>query len=60
MPRCGAIPGAAWPDRSVLIALLLFETLMHRITRHIMSELPMAGDVVADCLRLVARLYVII
>jgi hypothetical protein len=44
----------------VLIALLLFETLMHRITRHIMSELPMAGDVVADCLRLVARLYVII
>ena len=45
---------------SALIALLLFETLMHRITRHIMSELPMAGDVVADCLRLVARLYVII
>ena len=45
---------------SVLIALLLFETLMHRITRHIVSELPMAGDVVADCLRLVARLYVII
>ena len=33
---------------------------MHRITRHILSELPMAGDVVADCLRLVARLYVII
>ena len=45
---------------SALITLLLFETLMHRITRHIMSELPMAGDVVADCLRLVARLYVII
>jgi small-conductance mechanosensitive channel len=45
---------------SVLIALLLFETLMHRITRHIMSELPMAGDVVADCLRLMARLYVVI
>ena len=33
---------------------------MHRITRHIVSELPMAGDVVADCLRLVARLYVVI
>ena len=32
---------------STLIALLLFETLMHRITRHIVSELPMAGDVVA-------------
>jgi moderate conductance mechanosensitive channel len=45
---------------ALLLTLLLFETLMHRITRHIMSELPMAGDVVADCLRLVARLYVII
>ena len=45
---------------SALIALLLFETLMQRITRHIVSELPMAGDVVADCLRLIARLYVII
>ncbi|CAN5833347.1 hypothetical protein BH11PSE3_BH11PSE3_33870 [soil metagenome] len=45
---------------SSLLVLLLFETLMHRITRHIVSELPMAGDVVADCLRLVARLYVVI
>ena len=45
---------------SALIALLLFETLMHRITRHIVSELPMAGDVVADCLRLLVRLYVAI
>jgi small-conductance mechanosensitive channel len=45
---------------STLIVLLLFETLMHRVTRHIVSELPMAGDVVADCLRLVARLYVVI
>ncbi|WP_422012621.1 mechanosensitive ion channel family protein [Reyranella sp.] len=42
---------------SALIALLLFETLMHRITRHIVSELPMAGDVVADCVRLLVRLY---
>ena len=42
---------------AVLLALLLFETLMHRVTRHIVSELPMAGDVVADCLRLIARLY---
>ena len=39
---------------SSLLVLLLFETLMHRITRHIVSELPMAGDVVADCLRLIA------
>jgi moderate conductance mechanosensitive channel len=45
---------------SSLLVLLLFETLMHRITRHIVSELPMAGDVVADCLRLTARLYVLI
>ena len=45
---------------SALLGLLLFETLMHRITRHIVSELPMAGDVVADCLRLIARLYVVI
>jgi len=45
---------------SAMLLLLLFETLMHRITRHIVSELPMAGDVVADCLRLVARLYVLI
>jgi small-conductance mechanosensitive channel len=45
---------------SALLVLLLFETLMHRITRHIVSELPMAGDVVADCLRLIARLYVAI
>ena len=45
---------------SALLVLLLFETLMHRVTRHIVSELPMAGDVVADCLRLIARLYAII
>jgi small-conductance mechanosensitive channel len=45
---------------SSLLVLLLFETLMHKLTRHIVSELPMAGDVVADCLRLVARLYVLI
>ncbi len=45
---------------AALLALLLFETLMHRVTRHIVSELPMAGDVVADCLRLIARLYVAI
>jgi moderate conductance mechanosensitive channel len=45
---------------SALISLLLFETLMHRVTRHIVSELPMAGDVVADCVRLLVRLYVVI
>ena len=45
---------------SALLLLLLFETLMHRARQHIVSELPMAGDVVADCLRLTARLYVLI
>ena len=45
---------------SALLLLLLFETLMHRLTRHFVTELPMAGEVVADCLRLVARLYVLI
>jgi small-conductance mechanosensitive channel len=45
---------------TVLIALLLFETLMHRLRHHIATELPMAADVVADCLRLIARLYVAI
>ncbi len=54
-----AARGMATIEASLLV-LLLFETLMHRITRHIVSELPMAGDVVADCLRLIARLYVAI
>ncbi len=45
---------------TILIGLLLFETLMHRVTRHIATELPLAGDVVADCLRLTVRLYVAI
>jgi len=46
---------------SALLTLLLFETLMHRITRHIVSELPMAGDVGGPtACALVARLYVII
>ena len=45
----------------LILLLLLFETLIHRMTRHICrSELPTVGDVVADCLRLVARLYVAI
>jgi small-conductance mechanosensitive channel len=42
---------------TTLVTLLLFETLMHRITRHIATELPLAGDVVADCLRLTVRLF---
>jgi small-conductance mechanosensitive channel len=45
---------------TALMSLLLFETLMFRLTRHIQTELPMAGDVVSDCIRLAVRLYVII
>jgi len=45
---------------TTLIGLLLFETLMHRVTRHIATELPLAGDVVADCVRLTVRLFVAI
>ncbi|WP_421998914.1 mechanosensitive ion channel domain-containing protein [Reyranella sp.] len=45
---------------TALIALLLFETAMYRFTRHIRTELPMAGDVVSDCLRLAVRLYIVI
>ena len=33
---------------------------MFRVTRHIQTELPMAGDVVSDCIRLAVRLYVAI
>ncbi len=45
---------------SLLLTLLLFETLMYRVTRHVVSELPMAGDVAADCLRLAVRLVIAI
>ena len=44
---------------TALMWLLLFETLMFRVTRHIQTELPMAGDVVSDCMRLAVRLYVL-
>jgi small-conductance mechanosensitive channel len=45
---------------TALMALLLFETLMYRVTRHIQTELPLAGDVVSDCIRLAVRLFVAI
>ena len=46
--------------RSTLIALLLLGEPDAQDHAHIVSELPMAGDVVADCLRLIVRLYVAI
>ena len=55
-----AAPSGMDVIESLLLGLLLFETLMYRVTRHVVSELPMAGDVAADCLRLAVRLYVAI
>jgi small-conductance mechanosensitive channel len=45
---------------SMLIFLLLLETLIHRLTRHLPSEVPTVGDVVAGCLRLALRLVVLV
>ena len=54
------VPDGMDTIESALIGLLLFETAMHRFTRHIRTELPLAGDVVSDCLRLAVRLYIVI
>ena len=45
---------------SMLILLLLFETLVHRKTRHLPIEVPTVGDVIAGCVRLAVRLVVLI
>ncbi len=45
---------------SLLILLLLFETLIFRLTRHLPSELPTMGDVVAGCVRLAVRLWLLV
>ncbi len=45
---------------STLIGLLLFETLLFRLTRHLPSELPTVGDVVAGCVRLAVRLIAVV
>jgi len=45
---------------SLLILLLLFETLIFRLTRHLPTELPTIGDVVAGCVRLAVRLWVVV
>jgi small-conductance mechanosensitive channel len=45
---------------SMLILLLLVETLIHRLTRHLPMEAPTVADVVAGCLRLVLRLIVMV
>ena len=43
---------------SMLILLLLFETLLDRVTRHLPMELPTVGEVVASCVALAVRLWV--
>jgi small-conductance mechanosensitive channel len=57
--RTGAMRGIATVE-SMVILLLLVETLIHRLTRHLPTEVPTAGDVVAGCLRIALRLVVIV
>jgi len=43
---------------SMLLLLLLFETLTFGVTRHLPMEAPTVGEVVASCARLAVRLWV--
>jgi small-conductance mechanosensitive channel len=45
---------------SMLLMLLLLETLIHRLTRHLPMEAPTVTDVVAGCVRLALRLVVLV
>ncbi|HEY4167477.1 MAG TPA: mechanosensitive ion channel domain-containing protein [Reyranella sp.] len=45
---------------SMLILLLLAETLIHRLTVHLPLEVPTVADVVAGCVRLALRLIVLV
>jgi small-conductance mechanosensitive channel len=45
---------------SMLILLLLVETLVYHRARHLPMEVPTVGDVVAGCVRFAARLVVVI
>jgi len=45
---------------SMLILLLLFETLVHSKIKHLQMEVPTLADVVAGCVRLAFRLIVVI
>lgn len=57
--RSDAMRGLAVVE-SLLLMLLLTETLIHRVTRHLPTEVPTVGDVVAGCVRLALRLLVIV
>jgi len=43
---------------SLLLLLLLFETLVFRLTKHLPTELPTMGDVIAGCVRWAVRLWI--
>ena len=43
---------------SLLIMLLLVETLVHKATQHLPMEAPTVGEVLASCFRLAVRLWV--
>src|SRR5476651_101398 len=45
---------------SMLILLLLLETLIHRRSRHLSTEVPTVGEVIAGCVRLGVRLVMIV
>jgi small-conductance mechanosensitive channel len=45
---------------SMLILMLLFETLVHHKTRSLSMEIPTLGEVVAACLKLAIRLVIVI
>ncbi|MBS0524987.1 MAG: mechanosensitive ion channel [Proteobacteria bacterium] len=45
---------------SMLFFLLLLETLIHRLTRHLPMEAPTVTDVIAGCVRLALRLLVLV
>lgn len=57
--RAAAMHGLAGVE-SMLILLLLLETLVHRRTRHLPTEVPTVGEVMAACLRLAVRLLVVV
>ena len=42
----------------MLILLLLFETMLFGVTKHLPMEAPTVGEVVASCARLAVRLWV--
>ncbi|WP_170921020.1 mechanosensitive ion channel family protein [Enhydrobacter aerosaccus] len=57
--RADAMRGLAVVE-SMLILLLLLETLVHRRTRHLTTEVPTVGEVLASCLRLAVRLLALV